>query len=123
MDRGIGRKGKAAADTTAKKAAPAKGSIEATIKAGARRTDGLFTVFEQEGKYYFLIPTSLMERDMLVVNRISKAAADMRQGFFGYAGDPIGENMIRFRQSPDKKRLFIESISTRELPRDATGDM
>lgn len=117
------RKGKAAADTTAKKAAPAKGSIEATIKAGARRTDGLFTVFEQEGKYYFLIPTSLMERDMLVVNRISKAAADMRQGFFGYAGDPIGENMIRFRQSPDKKRLFIESISTRELPRDTTGDM
>lgn len=116
-------KGKAAADTTAKKAAPAKGSIEATIKAGARRTDGLFTVFEQEGKYYFLIPTSLMERDMLVVNRISKAAADMRYGFFGYAGDPIGENMIRFRQSPDKKRIFIESVSTRELPRDTTGDM
>ncbi len=118
------QKGKSAsADTTAKKATPAKGSIEATIKAGARRTDGLFTVFEQEGKYYFLIPTSLMERDMLVVNRISKAAADMRQGFFGYAGDPIGENMIRFRQSPDKKRLFIESVSTRELPRDTTGDM
>lgn len=111
------------ADTTAKKATPPKGSIEAVIKSSAKRTDGLFTVYEQEGKYYFLIPTSLMGRDMLVVNRISKAAADMRQGFFGYAGDPIGENMIRFQQSPDQKRLFIQNISTRELPRDTTGDM
>lgn len=117
-----GKKG-AAADTTAKKQTPPKGSIEAVIKPGARRTDGLFTVYEQEGKYYFLIPQSLMERDMLVVNRLSKAAADMRQGFFGYAGDPVGGAMIRFKQSPDKKRLFIENISTREMPRDTTGDM
>lgn len=114
---------KSAADTTAKKPAPAKGSIEAVIKPGAKRTDGLFTVIEQEGKYYFLIPASLMGRDMLVVNRISKAAADMRQGFFGYAGDPIGENMIRLRQSPDGKKLFIENVSTREMPRDTAGDM
>lgn len=117
------RKGKSAADTTAKKGVAPKGSIEAVIKPGAKRTSGLFTVIEQEGKYYFLIPTSLMERDMLLVNRISKAAADMRQGFFGYAGDPVGENMIRFRQSPDQKKLFIENISTRELPRDTTGEM
>lgn len=114
---------KAAADTAAAKKSAPKGSVAAVIKPGAKRNDGLFTVFVQEGRYYFLIPTSLMERDMLIVNRISKAAADMRQGFFGYAGDPIGENMIRFRQSPDGKRLFIENVSTRELPRDTTGDM
>lgn len=118
------KKGKqAAADTSAKKSTAPKGSIEAVIKPGAKRTTGLFTVVEQEGKYYFIVPTSLLGRDMLMVNRISKAAADMRQGFFGYAGDPIGENMIRFRRSPDQKRLFIESISTREMPRDTTGDM
>ena len=86
------------------------------------KTELMYTL-AKTGKYYFLIPTSLMGRDMLVVNRISKAAADMRQGFFGYAGDPIGENMIRFQQSPDQKRLFIQNISTRELPRDTTGDM
>lgn len=114
---------KAAADTAAKKATAPKGSIEAVIKPGAKRTVGLFTVVEQEGKYYFIVPTSLLGRDMLMVNRISKAAADMRQGFFGYAGDPIGGSMIRFSQSPDQKRLFIESISTREMPRDTTGDM
>lgn len=118
------KNGAAPADTAAvKKAAPPKGSIEAVIKPGAKRTDGLFTVFEQEGRYYFLIPSTLMGRDMLIVNRISKAAADMRQGFFGYAGDPVGENMIRLRQSPDGKRLFVENISTRELPRDTAGDM
>lgn len=114
---------KEAADSTAKKPAAPKGSIEAVIKPGAKRTDGLFTVIQQDDKYYFLIPTKLMERDMLLVNRISKAAADMRQGFFGYAGDPIGGNMIRFKQSPDGKKLFVENISTTEMPRDTTGDM
>lgn len=114
---------KAVADSMAKKPAAPKGSIEAVIKPGAKRMDGLFSVIQQEDKYYFLIPAKLMERDMLLVNRISKAAADMRYDFFGYAGDPIGENMIRFRQSPDGKKLFIESVSTREMPRDTTGDM
>lgn len=119
-----GKKGKtAAADSTAKKPTAPKGSIEAVIKPGAKRTDGLFTVIQQDDKYYFLIPTKFMERDMLLVNRISKAAADMRQGFFGYAGDPIGGNMIRFKQSPDGKKLFVENISTTEMPRDTTGDM
>lgn len=116
------KKGAAAADSTKKPAAP-KGSIEAVIKPGAKRMDGMFTVIEQEGKYYFLVPTTMLNRDMLVVNRLSKAAAGMRQGFFGYAGDPVNEAMVRFVQSPDEKKLFIEQISTRELPRDSTGSM
>ena len=37
-----------------------------------------------------------MGREILVVNRISKAAAGMRSGFFGYAGDEAGRNVDTF---------------------------
>lgn len=114
------KKGKnTVADTTLKPADP----LAAFIKPNAVRTDGLFTVFRQDDKYYFLIPGSMTGRDMLVVNRISKAAADLRQGFYGYAGDPINQAMVRFVLSPDKKKIFIEEVSTQEMPRDTLGDM
>src|SRR5882672_3985031 len=63
---------------------------------------GLFWVHKVEDKYYFEIPDSLFNRDVLVVNRISKAAAGMRTGgFFGYGGDQIGQNVIRFEKGPN----------------------
>ncbi|MEG0724500.1 MAG: zinc-dependent metalloprotease [Mucinivorans sp.] len=121
-----GKKAKteASADTTAKKAKPEKGSIAAVIDSTkAKYHKGLLTVVEQEGKYFFLMPKSLLGRDLLVVNRISKAPAGLRSGFTGYAGDQIAEIMIRFAKSPDGKTVFLENISTRELPRDTTGAM
>ena len=39
----------------------------------AKTDDGLFKVHRVEDKYYFEIPDSLLGRDILVVNRISKA--------------------------------------------------
>ncbi len=49
---------------------------------------------------------SLLGRDVLVVNRISKAPTNTRSGFFGYAGDEINENVIRFEKGPNNK-LFL----------------
>lgn len=112
---------KAPADTTV--TAKKDGTIESIITDKAQRQDGMFTIFTQEGKYYFLVPTSLMGKDILVVNRLSKAAAGLRSGFGGYAGDQIYEAMVRLNPSPDGKRLFIENIQTREIPRNNNGDM
>ena len=71
---------------------------------GKAKTDsGLFLVHKIEDKYYFEIADSLLGRDVLVVNRISKAAAGMRNFFFGYAGDQIGSNVIRFEKGPNNK--------------------
>ncbi len=84
---------------------------------------GLFTVHKVEDKYYFEIPDSLLGRDMLVVNRISKAAAGMRVGgFFGYAGDYIGQNVIRFEKGPNNK-VFLRSLSFAEYTKDSTSPM
>ena len=62
----------------------------------AKSSKGLLTVHRVDDKYYFEIPDSLLNREILVVNRISKAPAGARAGFLGYAGDEISENVITF---------------------------
>lgn len=102
---------------------PRQGSIEAVINPSTRRERGLITTISQGERQYFIIPSSLMGKDILVVNRLSMASALLRTGFDGYAGDQINESMIRFKPSEDGKNVYIELISMREIPRDTTGEM
>jgi hypothetical protein len=88
----------------------------------AKTDDGLFKVHKVDDKYYFEIPDALLGREILVVNRISKAAAGMRSGFFGYAGDQIGQNVIRFEKGPNN-RIFLRTISYAEYAKDSTSPM
>ena len=88
----------------------------------AKTDEGLFKVHKVDEKYYFEIPDSLLNRDILVVNRISKAAAGMRNGFFGYAGDQIGQNVTRFEKGPNSK-IFLRTISYAEYAKDSTSPM
>lgn len=84
---------------------------------------GLFWVHKVEEKYYFELPDSLFGREILAVNRISKAAAGMRSGgFFGYGGDQIGQNVIRFEKGPNNK-VFLRTISYAEYAKDSTSPM
>lgn len=83
---------------------------------------GLFNVHKIDDKYFFEIPDTLLGREILIVNRISKAAAGMRSGFFGYAGDEVGRNVIRFEKGPNNK-LFLRTISYAEYSKDSTSPM
>lgn len=88
----------------------------------ARTDEGLFKVHRVEDKFYFELPDSLLNRDILVVNRISKAAAGMRNSYVGYAGDMIGSNVIRFDKGPNNK-IFLKKMSYDEMSRDTTMPM
>lgn len=89
----------------------------------AKTDEGLFKVHRVEDKWYFEIPDNLLGRDILAVNRISKAAAGMRiGGFFGYAGDQIGQNVVRFEKGPNN-RVFLRTISFAEYTKDSTSPM
>ena len=92
------------------------------ITAKAVTDSGLFKVHKVDDKYYFEIADSILGRDVLVVNRLSKAAAGMRNFFFGYAGDFIGQNIIRFEKGPNNK-VFIRTISFDEMSQDSTMPM
>jgi hypothetical protein len=91
-----------------------------TDKAISRK--GLFAVHKVEDKWFFEIGDSLLGKDVLIVNRISKAPADTRAGFFGYAGDEINENVIRFEKGPNNK-IFLRNISFSVYSKDSTKPM
>jgi hypothetical protein len=90
------------------------------ITAKAKTSKGLLTVHRLDDKYFFEIPDSLLNREFLVVNRISKAPAGARAGFLGYAGDQIDENVITFEKGPGNK-IFIRNISYSEQGKDSAG--
>ncbi len=92
------------------------------IPASALTRKGLLTVHRVEDKWFFEIPDSILNKDILIVNRIAKAPANIRAGFFGYAGDEINQNVIRFEKSQDKK-IFLRTISFAVYARDTAGPM
>ncbi|MFT3843717.1 MAG: zinc-dependent metalloprotease [Lacibacter sp.] len=101
---------------------PAAGGVRPyseVVPPSARTDKGLFTVHKVGERYLLEIPDSLLTREILVVNRIAKAAAGSRAGFLGYAGDMIGENVIRFEKGPNSK-LFLYSVSHQEVSKDTS---
>lgn len=99
-------------------AAPRPYSEVITSKAKTNR--GLLTIHRIDDKFYFEIPDALLNREILVVNRISKAPAGARAGFLGYAGDQISENVISFERGASNK-IFLRSVSYTEQGRDSAG--
>ncbi|WP_316814647.1 zinc-dependent metalloprotease [Pedobacter nyackensis] len=89
------------------------------ITAKAKTDNGLFKVHYVEDRYFFEIPDSLLGREILAVNRISKAAAGNRASMIGYGGDQIGDNVISFEKGPANK-VYLKSISFSERSKDTT---
>lgn len=91
-----------------------------TDKAITRK--GMFTVHKVDDKYYFELPTNLLGRDILVVNRVAKSSIESPKAFYGYAGDQIASNVIRFEKGPNNK-IFLQKISYKVNPSDSTKPM
>lgn len=112
------------ADTT-KKSMPGAGpaatsapkAYKDVITAKAVTSKGFFMVHKVDEKYFFEIPDNLLNRDILVVNRLSKTQAGM-----GYGGDQIGQNVVRFDKGPNNK-LFLRTISYSVYAKDSTSSM
>ncbi len=75
------------------------------ITAKAKTSKGMFTIHEVEGKYYFEIPDSLLDRDIMAITRISKTPTGA-----GYGGELGNRQIIRFIKGP-KKKVFIKVIN------------
>ncbi|HEY0612002.1 MAG TPA: DUF5117 domain-containing protein, partial [Chitinophaga sp.] len=98
---------------------PYKEIIPATAITGK----SFFKVHKVEEKYFLEIPDSLLERDILVVGRISKSPADFRfpGGMFSFPGDQIGESVIRFQKVPGN-RLFLKKVTFKERSADSSAN-
>ncbi len=116
----------AVADTSknAKLKPPSKGPrpYSEIITAKAKTTLGMFKVHFLDDKYFFEIPKNLLKREILVVNRISKAPTTGRNSGLSYAGDDIGSNVISFERGPNDN-IFLRTISFAEYTKDSTAPM
>ncbi len=86
-------------DITNKAEGPTLGSsktYDRLISDKAVTQKGLFDVHKVGDKYYFEIPDSLLNREMLVVTRFIKTPS----GASNYGGEKISENTITFEKGP-----------------------
>lgn len=91
---------------------------EDVITATAISDEGLFKVHEVNEKYYYEIPFALLDKDMLLVSRISKIAAGLGGGYLN-AGSKTNEQLIhwtRVRNSIHLRSVSYSSVASDSLP-------
>ena len=78
---------------------------------------GLFHTHQVDGKYYFEIPDSLMNREILIVSRISGFVKNLNFGGAGMSSRP--QQVIRFQKLNDKvilRSVSYNSVASEENP-------
>ncbi|PYE80773.1 uncharacterized protein DUF5118 [Winogradskyella epiphytica] len=76
------------------------------ITKDAKSDQGLFTVHALDDKYYYEIPDSLFNREMLMVTRIAKTASGL-----GFGGGKQNEQVLRWEKRDKKVVLRVVSYN------------
>jgi hypothetical protein len=98
---------KAGADADSSEKSAKKGGIKPyskVITKDAKSDPGLFTIHKVEDKYYYEIPDSLFNREMLMVTRIAKTATGI-----GFGGGKANTQTLRWQRKNDNVLLRIVS--------------
>ena len=82
---------------------------------------GFVTIDKVDDRWYLELPDSVLGREILVVSRIARGAADVRAGMLGYAGDEINENTVTFTRGIGNK-IFLNNMSCTEIAQDSSAD-
>lgn len=72
--------------------------------------EGLFTVHKVDKKYFFEIPNKLLDKDMLLVSRLSKLPSNLGGGYVN-AGSETNEQLIVWQRFQDKILIKLKSFS------------
>ncbi|MBD1397558.1 zinc-dependent metalloprotease [Pontibacter sp. JH31] len=81
------------------------------ITPNAITDDGLFKVHRIDEKYFYEIPDTLLNRDMLMVSRIAKTATNL-----GYGGEELNRQMLRWEKKGN--RILLRLISYQNVASD-----
>lgn len=76
----------------------------------AQTDDGLFKIHKIKEKYYFEVPDSLLNKDMLLVSRIAKLPSGFGGGYTN-AGSETNEQMIVWERFQDKILIKVKSYN------------
>jgi hypothetical protein len=75
------------------------------ITAKAKTRSGLFKTYRLDDKWYFEIPDSLLNREMLVVTRLAKVPPRVKVGSQQYGGEELNEQVWQWERRG--KQIFI----------------
>lgn len=101
-------------------------SYERLVGSSQSSQIGMVGVYQVGEKTYLEIPDSLLGRDLLAVNRISKGWAgdkpfDPFLNFIGYSGDLMGETLFRFYSGEDGA-LVVNVVDYANRVQSANGE-
>jgi hypothetical protein len=82
--------------------------------------NGLFNTYKVDGKYYFEIPDSLINREMLVVTRFVKTPAGLKSFGQQYGGEEVNDQVWKWERHDKQIFIRVPSYSVRA---DSTSDM
>ncbi len=81
------------------------------ITKGAISDEGLFKSHKVDNKYYFEIPNVLLNKEMLLVSRISKLPSGLGGGYVN-AGSSANEQLIVWEKFQDKVLIKVKSFAS-----------
>lgn len=81
--------------------------------------DGMFRILKKKTDYYFEIPTSLLGRDMLVVNKMQKVPYELNEAGVN-RGINYENRLIRFETDKESGKLRVREV--KPLPAYPEGD-
>jgi len=90
------------------------------ITAKARSKKGLFKTYRLDDKWFFEIPDTLLNREMLVVSRLNKVPAGVSVGNQQYGGEELNEQVWQWERRGKQVFIRVPSYSIRA---DSTSDM
>ena len=83
---------------------------EITKKAKSR--DGMFTIHQVEGDWYFELPDTLMGRDILIVNKVSGVPYELNDAGLN-KGMSYEDKLIRFHKDIVQKKVWVTTWNPR----------
>jgi len=81
---------------------------------------GLFNTYKIDGKYYYEIPDSLINREMLVVTRFVKTPTGLKSFGQQYGGEELNDQVWKWERHDKQVFVRVPSYSVRA---DSTSDM
>ncbi|MDB5139933.1 MAG: hypothetical protein JWR12_1849 [Mucilaginibacter sp.] len=81
---------------------------------------GLFNTYKVDGKYYYEIPDSLLNREMLVVTRLAKTPSEIKVPNQQYGGEEANDQVWKWERHDKQVFIRVPSYSVRA---DSTSDM
>ncbi|WP_443945286.1 zinc-dependent metalloprotease [Pedobacter sp. AW1-32] len=86
------------------------------VTAKAKTTNGMFKTHKVDDKWYFEIPDSVLNREMLVVTRVSKSPVGVKVGNQQYGGEELNEQVWKWERRGKQVYIRVPSYATKADP-------